>query len=495
QTIARWRSRDPEIPESLVLDPVLHGGSWKTMTFCFPGCFMLISAAAFDEVGRFPAGFVGWGFEDSDFAIRAVCGLRVMNLFRRATPLLHIDHPVSPYKTEEYRKNLKHFHQNFTTADMDWLCRNVFEGDDFQSNLELTSQAELMQPITDAMQQHSIEIDAWHVHRCYEHAVENRVKRGLDATPEHILLQGSRGVGTHDENSDHDLLVLFRGGGYAEHYVCGEDHNSVESVIAGDDPSAQDRSRLVEIEFAGISKYEHLAAAPVAQTARAPLELVKIMLAKVLWGDPQAFQRWQFEVLQIAVQVGLPVWLLYVVGTRASRGSDILLQRYMEAISKIMRTPAAVAAEQIVHNRARSAASSNVADHSRDAAMHGRQNQAATVHAETAVTGMPLSMADGTAAVTHAVSVRDDCQPAAAAAAGEPIATDACLDWDETLFQPERFADLVRFVRARMDRDLSGWRLDMSDNKRVFAIQIPEIWHALRLLLSEERGGGKTASG
>ncbi|MEM6689981.1 MAG: galactosyltransferase-related protein [Planctomycetota bacterium] len=472
QTIERWRENDPELSEDLILDPIRDGGSWKTMTFCFPGCFMLISAEAFKRIGGFPSGFVGWGFEDSDFAIRAVCGLRVLNLFRTATPLLHIDHPVSPYKTEEYRRNLQHFNQAFTTADMDWLCQNVFAGEDFDGNLPLTSQDELMRPIQEAMEDHPVDVSPWEWMRCYEHAVENRVQRGLDATPEYVLLHGSRGVGTHSAKSDHDVLVLFRGGGFAEHYVCGDDNYSVESVLYDEAPSTQDRSRLMEMEFAGVSKYQHHAAAPVAYTARSPLEIAKIAEARVLWGDQESFEIWQEEVVGIAVQVGLPVWLLYVVGSKAIHGSDTPLQRYMDSICKIMGTKNAECAEQLVRERAQMRETEPI---------ENDPISASSVDHEKAATGMPLQIGATTSNEATSVLVEN------------PTSADP-YSWDESLFEPENFLDLVRFTRMRMDRDLPGWRTDMADNKRVFATQIPELWHALRLLLANERNGSKTPS-
>ena len=425
--IEKWKTGSTDFPEDVLLDPVHQGSPFKSMAFCFPGCFMLIHREAFDRAGRFPDGFVGWGFEDTDFAMRAVRRLKVLNLFRSSPPLLHIDHPVSPYKNEEYRRNLKQFSMEYQSHDMDWLCRSVFHGEDFIEESETRIAESYLDPLAKVLDRHAIPVPRRETLRGFQHAVDNRLQRGLDPIPSQILLHGSRGSDRHDETSDYDVLALFRGGGYSEHYV-----------IDGDE------ARL-ELECAGLAKFEYISAAPVARTSSGPLELAKLVQAKVLWGDADDFCAWRSKLIRIAVEVGFPVWLLYGIGLRyTGKASPVSVDRYFDAVAKIIQSPWAV----VNPSAKRSSHPETVA---------------AVIEGESGRTG----------AKTFGEETVDS----------DPIER---ADFDATIFSADRLPDLIRFTRELMDRDLRGWREDMSDSKRVFAIQVPEIWYALNQLLQQE---------
>ncbi len=425
--VSAWRSGNTDLPEEYFLDPVRDGSAFKTMAFCFPGCFMMIRRDAFDRIGGFPEAFEGWGFEDTDFAMRAVRQLRVMNLFRTAPPLLHIDHPVSPYKSDEYRRNFRQFSSAYNTSDMDWLCRRVFVGEDFlPTNRAGCSSDQYVQPMADVLERYPLPVPRDRVLRSFLHVVTARLKRGLDPTPAYILLHGSRGAGTHRLNSDHDLLVLFRGGGYAEHFV------------------SMHHGSTVEIESSGLAKFEQLTSAPAVHPARSPLELAKLAQARVLWGVEEDFKKWRSEIIDIGIHVGLPVWLLYGIGMRAaSEAYAGFLPLYFEAVSKLLQSPPS------------------------DSELLGR------------IPG----------ATRSAASVKDLTEPVGAplgTAGGLQLAAKARPELDVALLLPERAGELISATRDLLDEELPEWRSDMADSKRVFAVQVPEIWTALHLLLEAE---------
>lgn len=407
--------------EEEFLDPVKDGSPFKTMAFCFPGCFMMISKEGYDRIGGFPEEFEGWGFEDTDFAMRAVRDLNVLNLFRATPPLLHIDHPVSPYKSDEYRKNLRQFSSSYDTLDMDWLCRKVFVGDHFGPKFGTASlsKEEYYEPIHSILEQLDVPFSEKAVLRNYEHVMEIRMKRGLNPIPSYATLHGSRGTQDHSPESDYDLLLLYRGGAYAEYFSTTQD------------------GKVLEIESAGMSKFESLAAAPAIHPMRSPFELGKLAQSRVLWGDSSAFELWREKVLTVGLQVGLPVWLLSGIGLRLQEHKHgPYVDLYFSAIRKVLESkPADFALTQ-------QALETSVAS---------------TVQEELKPTGVPLDSA-----------------------------TTSRPTFDTNLFQPERFEELVTATRQLMDSELAEWRDDMEDHKRVFAVQVPEIWSALHLLLETE---------
>ena len=319
--VARWRAGELDPDDPRVLDPVVRGAPYKTMTFCFPGCFMLIGRAAFERVGGFPTEYDGWGFEDAAFALRAVDRLKVLNLFRRADPLLHIDHPVSPYKTEEYVNNYRRFSASYDALDMDGLCRQVFAGADFAGAGGRTSRTdEYLRPLIAVAEAYHLPWPREEVRRNYEQVLRLRLDQGLDPVPRHVVLHGSRGGGTAGRDSDFDLLVLFRGGGASEYFV-----------------ARRDGAPPVELEYAGRRSFEQVAAQPAHHPLRGPLELAKIARGVVLWGDAPEWTAWSDELLRMAVRHGRAVWLLYALGL-ALNGAKLGAWhgRYLAAVQAVL---------------------------------------------------------------------------------------------------------------------------------------------------------------
>ena len=75
-----------------------EGESNISKAFCFPGCFGLINKQSHKIIGGFDESYIGWGWEDIDYALRIINSIPVLNLFYKCEGFLHIDHPVSPYK-------------------------------------------------------------------------------------------------------------------------------------------------------------------------------------------------------------------------------------------------------------------------------------------------------------------------------------------------------------------------------------------------------------
>src|SRR5262245_22917997 len=187
-----WRrgARDP-----FLFDPLRQGSRDLPMLFCFPGCFTLIAREAYEALGGFDEAFEGWGFEDTDFAFRAIRNLRVLNLFTKAEPLLHIDHPVSPYKSEEHRANGKKFFRSASPVDVHAFCRSVFSGEDFVMPEALDERREFYQEpyrlLTEHMPIDLAELEPWLA------AVANqRLRSFLKPVPEFLLLHGTRATGS-----------------------------------------------------------------------------------------------------------------------------------------------------------------------------------------------------------------------------------------------------------------------------------------------------------
>ncbi len=74
-----WRATDPE---------------QEQIRLCF-GCNLGLPRRLFNLVGGFDAGFVGWGFEDLDFAAR-LYRRWVTLAFDPRIAVYHLDHPVGP---------------------------------------------------------------------------------------------------------------------------------------------------------------------------------------------------------------------------------------------------------------------------------------------------------------------------------------------------------------------------------------------------------------
>ncbi|MCA9063045.1 MAG: hypothetical protein KDA96_08300 [Planctomycetaceae bacterium] len=427
--VSRWRRDADSLTPDELLDPVKDGSPFKTMAFCFPGCFMMITRESFDRIGRFPEGYRGWGFEDTDFAMRAVSGLEVLNLFRRVGPLTHVDHPVSPYKSEEYQRNLNQFYEVYNPLDMDWLCRQVFAGDDFRGGRRFDEiRDSYLDPIRDVTDNY-LPVTSDLVVRNYEHVLQERLKLGLAPIPEVVTLHGSRGAGTSEPDSDFDVLFLFRGSGAAEHFVC--DHNGT----------------VVEFEHSDFTRFETFAIAPALYAMRGPLELAKLAQSRVLWGNSHTFAAWRIRVLTIATKVGLPVWCLSAIGMALEQEkSSGMLSRYLQAMRRILESPVHQPSLDLLERVSAS-------EHIDSASLFGLK--------ESEPQSIPVR------------TLSDQFQI------------------DAGLLNLPVSQDLTRYTLSLMDRELPEWREDMGDSKRVFVNQIPEIWRALRYLLATELSGNQ----
>jgi glycosyltransferase involved in cell wall biosynthesis len=320
--VARWRSEADALEDPDLIDPIRHGSPYRTMTFCFPGCFMLIARAAYERIGGFPSEYEGWGFEDAVVALRAVGSLRVLNLFRRGEPLLHIDHPVSPYKTEEYRANLQKFSASQSPMALDWLCRRIFKGADFPAEGSRGPVvSEYLEPLTAIAESYRIPLVADEVASNYRAILRNRLELGCDSIPAHIVLHGSRGNGTSCAGSDYDLLFLYRDGPAPEYFVCQAD---------GSPP--------VEIEFSDVGKFETFATRPACYPLFGPLELAKIAQGLLLWGDAETWDRWSDWLLRTALRLGRTCWLLQALGMGLRPEKvGVLRDRFIRALGILLR--------------------------------------------------------------------------------------------------------------------------------------------------------------
>jgi predicted nucleotidyltransferase len=326
-TIAAWRSRQEGFDHSIIYDPLHHGCAFKMVAFCFPGCFMLIDRKSFDRIGGFPEDYEGWGFEDTVFAMRATSQLRVLNLFRKSEPLLHIDHPVSPYKSEEYGENGRRFFSSYNTLDVEWLCIRVLAGDDFagQDNQD-QDVAAYLRPLRDVVDSYRLPLPLPQATENYRELVFRRLTAGQSATPEFIALHGSRGKGSSRPDSDYDLLMLFRGGTIREFFV-GQTN-----------VGQPDQRPRVEIEYADLAKFEEIASRPAFFPLYGPMELAKLAQGLLLWGDDGAWRRWVDEVLEVAVSCGRELWLLVALGLELNAAkSGQLRMQFREALETVLR--------------------------------------------------------------------------------------------------------------------------------------------------------------
>ncbi len=346
--------------------------------------FTLIHREAFERIGGFPEQFQGWGFEDTAFAIQASAKLKVLNLFRRAEPLLHIDHPVSPYKSAEYGENHRKFYEEYSAMDVDWLCNQVIEGADFDPQRSFSDEdaSELIVEVVKAYQLPAVEKE---VLSAYQFVIEQRTDKGQTASPEFVLLHGSRGRGTATATSDFDVLFLFRGGSLREFAVSGGEAGPA-----------------VEFEFTNLGRFESISQGAAFYPVAGPLELAKLAQAHVLWGDVVAFTDWKQAVLTQAMDVGRELWMAFGLGMSLQPEKyGVACDRFLDALAFVMQHI--------------------------DRAGHAKDVE---------------SIQSGTEALGHR-------------------------------------------LRNVMDTCLPEWRADVHRGHRVFAVQGPEIWNALRWLIRE----------
>jgi predicted nucleotidyltransferase len=301
--VAGWRAAGDAFDDPALIDPVRQELPQRTMAFCFPGCFTLIRREAFDRIGGFPDQYQGWGFEDAAFGMRAIETLRVWNLFRKSPPLLHVDHPVSPYKTDEYYANLRTFRAAHGTIAMDWLCRRAISGEDFAPGAgPRPDSSAYLEPLRCAVAACRLPLGD-DLAASYRGFVERRIESRRSPIPEHIVLHGSRAEGTATPESDFDLLALFHEGALSDFFA-----------------GREDGTPRVEVEFAELGKYEYIANQPVLHPLFGPIELAKLAKAVVLWGDAKAWDARVGRLLRDALRQGRSYWLLFGLGLALQPG-------------------------------------------------------------------------------------------------------------------------------------------------------------------------------
>lgn len=308
-TIRHWQKETHHHVHSMVYNPITEQSNQPSLYFCFPGCFTLIERETFRELGGFREQYHGWGFEDTDFAIRACRQVRILNLFASTDPLLHIDHPVSPYKAEEFRANQGRFSAVYSSSEFSLLYRRVFSGENFNgSTRPLVSSSDAMEPFARVSEQFHIPINLEALAPAYARILDQRSRAGQSVAPEYVLLHGSRSQGKHSSESDYDLLVLFRSGALQEFFV------SLGS------------SAPVEVEFSDRGRFRAIAEEPIRYAWSGLLELAKVAQARLLWGDVAGWDRWREEVLGTARRSGRCYWLVYALGLKLVPKKEVLLR-------------------------------------------------------------------------------------------------------------------------------------------------------------------------
>jgi hypothetical protein len=297
-TIRRWRAAETS-PDPFFSDPLRDGTADLPMLFCFPGCFALMHKETFESLNGFNEDFLGWGFEDTDFALRAIRSFRTLNLFRKCEPLLHIDHPVSPYKSEEHRANSKKFFGSPAAVDVHRFCRSVFTGEDFTAGKETLLGPNIHLKPFETLRRRNIPLDLAEAAVWGGKLAESLMERFASPVPEFVILHGSRANVAGRVQSDYDVLFLYRG--------------MVQDFFVG-------RSNpRVEIECASLHAFSLLAESPWLYDYRGALDLAKIAQGELLFGKEAHWLHWSAGVLQSAVKNGLCFWLLFGLGLRLNR--------------------------------------------------------------------------------------------------------------------------------------------------------------------------------
>jgi hypothetical protein len=286
------------------------------MLFCFPGCFMIIRRAAYERLHGFTEDFVGWGFEDTDFGVRAMRELNVLNLFRTGEPLLHIDHPVSPYKSEEHNTNYKKFYAAAESPDINLFSRRVFRGEDFKPDRSAFANARIWMEPLKQLAKRGVPVDVAQSESWWMKVAQQRLKRHLGPLPLFIALHGSRADDTAGPGDDHDVLALYDGE-MQEFFVS----NGFERV---------------EIECADLRRFEHIASHPAIHSFPGPMELAKVARAQLLWGSRPGWQEWSSHLLQTAMKQGWCYWLVLGLGLRRLAAKyGPMAERYFVSLGKL----------------------------------------------------------------------------------------------------------------------------------------------------------------
>jgi hypothetical protein len=296
------------------------------MLFCFPGCFMLIRREAFARLEGFNEEFTGWGFEDTDFAVRAIRALHVLNLFRSCEPLLHIDHPVSPYKSEEHDANFRKFYGSADAVDVHRFCRTVFTGNDFGDGRRQFLDRRIHSRPFEELSAGEIPLDPAELEEWIAGVAGQLMRRFASPLPEFIVLHGSRAAGSARPESDYDLLCLYEG--------------AIQEFFA------TRSSPKVEIECASLEAFGAIAKEPWHYDLRGALDIAKLAQARLLWGNEHRWLAWRSRQTRRAVRNGWAFWLTLGVGLLLSRDKHgAALDRFclgLREIAHAVRLPEAL---------------------------------------------------------------------------------------------------------------------------------------------------------
>jgi len=296
--LQRWRGgRIGDDP--CYYDPYIEGSKYRSLVFCFPGCFMIVRKSAFKKLGGFPEQYSGWGFEDAHFAMEAVSKLKVLNLFIKAEPLLHIDHPVTPYKAEELERNYSQFLSATNFTDLESFCARVFTGKDFSAEAAMVERNSTLLKLPSLLKRkHRIPLEVGEVLQMCHRITERRNAHGSESNPKQVVLHGSRANGASRRDSDYDLLVLFGDASTKEFFVSWN----------GGPP--------VEFEFTSYEVFEQMARQPDAYGFQGLLELKKIVKSRWLWGNELEWNAWRRHIVDVACLNGRAYWLAFLLGTQ-----------------------------------------------------------------------------------------------------------------------------------------------------------------------------------
>jgi hypothetical protein len=277
---------------------------------------MLIREQAFRQIGGFSEEFMGWGFEDTHFALKAIRGLRILNLFRKSEPLLHIDHPVSPYKSEEHQENWKKFYASPGAVDVHRFCRTVFAGENFvKAGGAILGREIHIRPLK-VLRNKGVPLDPAEAFPWICGVADGLMERFSSPVPEFGILHGSRATGRSTTDSDYDVLLLYRGA-------------VQDFFVSRTEPR-------VETECASLQTFSTLAEQPTLYDHRAVLELAKIAQGKLLFGDARLWEHWKSGILQSAVKEGVCFWLVLGIGlSLAQEKQGTLVQRYFRSLEQI----------------------------------------------------------------------------------------------------------------------------------------------------------------
>jgi hypothetical protein len=289
---------------------------------------MLIRRSAYEELNGFSEDFVGWGFEDTEFGVRAMNQLRVLNLFRTGEPLLHIDHPVSPYKSDEHNANYQKFYDGPEQPDMNLFCRRVFLGTDFAPGRQLERPDDVWLDPLRRLAQRGIPLPTALAAGWWLRIAHQRVRQHLSPLPKFIVLHGSRADGANGPHDDYDILGLYDG--------------AVQEYFVTDGPAR------VELECANFRRFEHIAAHPAIHSFTGPMELAKLADARLLWGNPGEWDLWTHGVAQGAMDRGWCFWLVLGLGLRRHFSKyGPMATRYFRSLEKLRAQAVAVARFQV----------------------------------------------------------------------------------------------------------------------------------------------------